>query len=207
MVVINLFDYSFLNKAYLAVVPEFNGRAEKALESAINNNSQIAKAYNFYHQANELADKADEDNDIGKYTKAKSLYQKANSIMTKVLSNVDRMNEKQFYSEIVDKFGGKEAFRGKFSWITVNDAGKKIVCGSTKFTKVYNDKNSSVDYAMDIARLNNFTYKIRYYQNQMKYYTDPWLTTNEKKEALSKIDILSWNTALMYDATKFMKKK
>ena len=150
--------------------------------------SPLTQVMNLYNQANQKYDDAEDAKDDLMFKQARDLYNKADAAMKKVLSQIKGMPEDQFYKTMIDPFG-KSEFRKNFPWAVRNSSGKHVVCMSDKFITVYNS-DASISYAMDIARINNMAYKIHYYALELKYVYDPWLTPDQKEDAISKLDIM-----------------
>lgn len=151
--------------------------------------SPLTQVINLYNQANQKYDNAEGAKNDLMFRQARDIYNKADAAMKKVLSQIKGMSEDQFYKTMIDPFG-KSEFRKNFPWAVRNSSGDSVVCMSDKFITVYNS-NASISYAMDIARINNMAYKIHYYALELKYVFDPWLTSDQKDEAISKLDIMA----------------
>lgn len=143
---------------------------------------------NLYNQANQKYDDAEDAKNDLMFRQARDLYSKADAAMKKVLSQIKGMSQDQFYKTMIDPFD-KTEFRKNFPWAVKNGSGKHVVCMSDKFITAYNG-DESISYAMDIARINNMAYKIHYYALELKYAYDPWLTPDQKEDAISKLDIM-----------------
>lgn len=164
-------------------------RGKPATEALFKGKSSpLTQVMNLYNQANQKYDDAEDAKDDLMFKQARDLYNKADAAMKKVLSQIKGMSEDQFYKTMIDPFG-KSEFRKNFPWAVRNDSNKPVVCMSDKFITVYNS-DASISYAMDIARINNMAYKIHYYALELKYVYDPWLTPDQKDEAISKLDIM-----------------
>ena len=151
--------------------------------------SPLTQVVNLYNQANQKYDNAEGAKNDLMFRQARDIYNKADAAMKKVLSQIKGMSEDQFYKTMIDPFG-KSEFRKNFPWAVRNSSGDSVVCMSDKFITVYNS-DASISYAMDIARINNMAYKIHYYALELKYVFDPWLTSDQKDEAISKLDIMA----------------
>ena len=166
--------------------------------------SPLTQVVNLYNQANQKYDDAEDAKNDLMFKQARDLYNKADAAMKKVLSQIKGMSEDQFYKTMIDPFD-KTEFRKTFPWAVKNASGKHVVCMSDKFITVYNS-DASISYAMDIARINNMAYKIHYYALELKYVYDPWLTPDQKEDAISKLDIMVTGDLKfkMKDADDFM---
>lgn len=166
--------------------------------------SPLTQVINLYNQANQKYDNAEGAKNDLMFRQARDIYNKADAAMKKVLSQIKGMSEDQFYKTMIDPFG-KSEFRKNFPWAVRNSSGDSVVCMSDKFITVYNS-NASISYAMDIARINNMAYKIHYYALELKYVYDPWLTPDQKEDAISKLDIMVTGDLKfrMKDADDFM---
>ena len=197
-------DFDMLNRAYESY---FNSTKTSIAEEALfkGKSSPLAQVVNLYNQANQKYDDAEDAKNDLMFKQARDLYNKADAAMKKVLSQIKGMSKDQFYKTMIDSFGDRSEFNKNFPWAVRNASGKPVVCMSDKFISVYNSKEP-VSYAMDIARINNMAYKIHYYALELKYVYDPWLTTDQKKEAVSKLDIMVTGDLKfkMKDADDFM---
>lgn len=166
-----------------------SSKKEPATEALFKGKSSpLTQVMNLYNQANQKYDDAEDAKNDLMFKQARDLYNKADAAMKKVLSQIKGMSEDQFYKTMIDPFG-KSEFRKNFPWAVRNGSNKPVVCMSDKFITVYNS-DASISYAMDIARINNMAYKIHYYALELKYAYDPWLTPDQKDEAISKLDIM-----------------
>lgn len=166
-----------------------SSKKEPATEGLFKGKSSpLTRVVNLYNQANQKYDDAEDAKNDTMFLQARDIYNKADAAMKKVLSQIKGMSQDQFYKTMIDPFGESE-FRKNFPWAVRNSSGKPVVCMSDKFITVYNG-DESISYAMDIARINNMAYKIHYYALELKYVYDPWLTPDQKEEAISKLDIM-----------------
>ena len=180
-------------------------RGKPATEALFKGKSSpLTQVVNLYNQANQKYDNAEGAKNDLMFRQARDLYNKADAAMKKVLSQIKGMSENQFYKTMIDPFG-KSEFRKTFPWAVRNSSGDSVVCMSDKFITVYNS-DASISYAMDIARINNMAYKIHYYALELKYVYDPWLTPDQKEDAISKLDIMVRGDLkfIMKDADDFM---
>lgn len=181
-------------------------RGSKPVTEALfkGKSSPLTQVVNLYNQANQKYDDAEDAKNDLMFRQARDIYNKADAAMKKVLSQIKGMSQDQFYKTMIDPFG-KSEFRKNFPWAVKNGSGKPVVCMSDKFITVYNG-DESISYAMDIARINNMAYKIHYYALELKYAYDPWLTPNQKEEAISQLDIMVTGDLKfkMKDADDFM---
>lgn len=177
-----------LNRAYDSY---FKSTKTSAATEALfkGKSSPLTQVMNLYNQANQKYDDAEDAKNDLMFKQARDLYNKADAAMKKVLSQIKGMSKDQFYKTMIDSFGDKSEFNKNFPWAVRNGSGKPVVCVSDKFITVYNS-DEPVSYAMDIARINNMAYKIHYYALELKYVYDPWLTPDQKDDAISKLDIM-----------------